>query len=271
MSAIVQGLWVEGPLSAMEELSVRSFLAQGHQVHVYTYDAGLALPPGARRLPAGEVLPESAVFRYEAGGGAGSYAGFSNLFRYKLLAERGGWWTDLDMVCLRPLAEIEAVDGHAFASERQRSGGATVTTGLILAPAGSPLLAECHERARSHPQRARVWGATGPALLREVVERRGAGAAVLPPEACCPIDWWRAADLLAPGEPPRGSFAVHLWQEKWRAQGWPKEPCYAPDVLYQRLHRLYPVRDDVPNFHSSRRESWPSQRLPEAAAPRGLR
>jgi mannosyltransferase OCH1-like enzyme len=29
----------------------------------------------------------------------GSYAGFADHFRYKLLLEKGGWWPDLDMPC----------------------------------------------------------------------------------------------------------------------------------------------------------------------------
>jgi hypothetical protein len=154
---VVQGLWVEGALSAMEELAVRSFLAQGHEVHVYTYERGLAVPAGARRLDAGEVLPASAIFRYTAGAGAGSPAAFANLFRYKLLHERGGWWTDLDMVCLRPL---DFPAEHVFASERRKLGGVTVTNSLLKAPAGSPLAADLYERALRHEQRATVWGAT---------------------------------------------------------------------------------------------------------------
>ena len=53
---VVQALWIEGPLSPMEELSVRSFLAHGHEVHLYSYDPHLAVPAGARLLPAAEVL-----------------------------------------------------------------------------------------------------------------------------------------------------------------------------------------------------------------------
>lgn len=36
------------------------------------------------------------------------------MFRYKLILERGGWWVDLDTVCLRPFdLDLE----HVFASE----------------------------------------------------------------------------------------------------------------------------------------------------------
>ena len=32
----------------------------------------------------------------------GSYAMFADMFRYLLLYLKGGWWSDLDMLCLRP-------------------------------------------------------------------------------------------------------------------------------------------------------------------------
>jgi hypothetical protein len=48
------------------------------------------------------------VFRYPVDGaridvafGKGSYAGFSDVFRYKLLYDHGGWYTDLDVTCLK--------------------------------------------------------------------------------------------------------------------------------------------------------------------------
>ena len=41
----------------------------------------------------------SDIFRYRDNG---SYAGFANFFRYELLRKRGGWWVDLDTICLRP-------------------------------------------------------------------------------------------------------------------------------------------------------------------------
>jgi len=47
-----------------------------------------------------QIIPEHEAFTYKNGPGSGSYSAFSNLFRYKLLAQKGGWWIDMDMVCL---------------------------------------------------------------------------------------------------------------------------------------------------------------------------
>ncbi len=47
----------------------------------------------------------------------GSVADFANFFRYKLSLEKGGWWTDMDYVCLTPL---DFADDLVFGSEMDR-------------------------------------------------------------------------------------------------------------------------------------------------------
>src|SRR5215471_6623997 len=96
----VQSLWIGTRLSTMECLSIASFVHYGHAFHLYAYDEIQNLPSGVTVLDANEILPRSSIFTYR---GNGSVAGFANHFRYKLLMDRGGWWADLDMVCLRPL------------------------------------------------------------------------------------------------------------------------------------------------------------------------
>lgn len=94
-SNTVHGLWIKGGLSSLELLTVYSYCAQGYQFVLWTYnDPGLYnLPEGASVADAREVLPENRVFCYkysnQFGHGKGSYAGFSDIFRYKLLYEKG--------------------------------------------------------------------------------------------------------------------------------------------------------------------------------------
>jgi hypothetical protein len=99
----IQMLWI-GELSKLERMALASFVANGHIVHLYAYDELAGVPAGVQVIDAREILPEERIFRYgpEAGAGEGSLANFANLFRYKLLYERGGWWVDADVVCLRP-------------------------------------------------------------------------------------------------------------------------------------------------------------------------
>ena len=82
----------------------------GHEFELYAYEELRGLPEGCTLRDAGAIQPREQVFRYRDGHGKGSPAGFANLFRYKLLAEKGGWWVDTDVLCLASdLPEAEVV------------------------------------------------------------------------------------------------------------------------------------------------------------------
>ena len=87
-------------LSALVRLSFSSFLANGLSFNVYVYEEVFNVPQGTVLKAADEILPESMIFRYKK---YPSHAGFSNFFRYKLLLQKGGWWVDTDVVCLKPV------------------------------------------------------------------------------------------------------------------------------------------------------------------------
>src|SRR5258705_11250485 len=114
----IQMLWIGSRLSALEQLSIRSFLANGHAVHLYAYGEVAGVPAGTTTRDAREILPEAEVFTYSTGFGKGSPSAFSNYFRYKLLHERGGMWCDIDIVCLQPFA-FAANALYCIASERR--------------------------------------------------------------------------------------------------------------------------------------------------------
>src|SRR2546423_1207898 len=99
MNKIIQGLWIGPELSVMEQLSIASFMRNGHEYHLYIYDEPKNVPVGALIKDANEILPAASVFQYKQ---YPSYSGFSNFFRYKLLLERGGWWVDTDTICVKP-------------------------------------------------------------------------------------------------------------------------------------------------------------------------
>ena len=112
--SLVQSLWIGDSLPAMQRLSISSFLRNGHGYHLYSYNDIDGVPPGTTVKDAATILPRDSIFFYQTGFGKGSYSAFSNLFRYKLLLERGGWWVDTDVVCLRHLDFQQAM---VFATE----------------------------------------------------------------------------------------------------------------------------------------------------------
>src|SRR5881227_24224 len=116
MQNTIQSLWVGSRLSVLERLSIASFLKNGHSYILYTYEPVEGVPAGAELKDANEILPSSSIFRYRE---YDTCSGFSNFFRYKLLLERGGWWADTDMICLKPF-NLSAE--FVFSSERGGGG-----------------------------------------------------------------------------------------------------------------------------------------------------
>lgn len=236
---IIQGLWIGTELSVMEQLSVSSFLSNGHDYHLYVYDEMKNVPAGTLLKDAGEILPASSIFQYKH---QASYAGFANFFRYKLLGERGGWWADTDIVCLKP---FDFADAHVFSSEMCR-GEEVVTSGVIKAPAGSPVMAYAWGVCQKKNPEKLVWGETGPRLMAEAVGKFSLSQCKQPSQVFCPLDYAEWHSVLEPDfEATFGetTYAIHLWNEMWRAAGQDKNAQYNPACLYERLKRKYLFRE----------------------------
>ncbi|MEA2338994.1 MAG: hypothetical protein QOE82_3001 [Thermoanaerobaculia bacterium] len=234
MNNAIQSLWIGPALSTMERLSLTSFVAAGHDVHLYTYDDVDGVPEGVELWDAAEILPRERIFRYAE---HETVAGFSNFFRYKLLLDRGGWWVDTDVVCLK---RFDFACEHVFASEIAKDAP-VVTSCVIRAPAGSPAMRMAWEVCDASDSNTLRWGETGPKLCGTVVRELKLDDCVQPPSVFCPIPYHRWRDVLDPEVRPdiRRSHAVHLWNELWRRGGASKDGPYESRCLYALLLRLF--------------------------------
>lgn len=217
-TVVINSLWIGDRVGEMERLAMRSHLHCGHEYHLWTYTP-LIVPEGVVVEDANEILPQSEVFAYRIGAEAGSVSAFSNLFRYKLLLERGGWWCDSDVVALK---RFDFDEPYVFACERYRTGSCGPTTCVIQAPKNSELMVHCYEKASEADRRTLRWGTIGPLLLMEGVFSQRLDQYVRPVSDFCPIDWFDIAPLFLPGPLPN-SYAIHLWNEVWRREGIDKE------------------------------------------------
>ncbi len=214
----VQSLWVGDRLGTMERLGLASFVSKGHPVDLYAFAEVAGLPAGVRLRDAREILPSGRLFGYREGFGRGSWSAVSNVFRYKLLLERGGWWVDTDVVCLRPFAFDRE---HVLASEAadpDEGGGTIVSSCVLRQPAGSPLMEWALTMSeRRVPDEIR-WGEIGPRLLARGVRLFRMEELLEPPETFCPVPFYRWRSFVDPAgvEIPAASHAVHLWHQMWR-------------------------------------------------------
>jgi hypothetical protein len=104
----VNSFWHGPSLPPNSWLCLKSFIDRGIAVFLYCYEP-VEVPPGVELRDASQILPSSRLFAYRTGPGLGSVAGFSDLFRYKQLLERGGWWIDTDVLCLQPTLPSQEV------------------------------------------------------------------------------------------------------------------------------------------------------------------
>src|ERR1041385_9173716 len=230
----VQSLWIGPKLSTMERLSIVSFLANDHPFHLYVYDDVRGIPDGVEVRDAREILPQSMIFQYSE---HKTFAGFANYFRYKLLLDRGGWWSDVDSVCIRPL-EFDAP--YVFSSERHE-GVQYINNGNIHAPRGSAIFAEAWELCRAKDPSTMRYGEMGPRLVSALDAKHDLAPYVQPPEVFWPLGYEEWDRLLDPEPPaiPDTTHAIHLWNEMWRRAGRDKDGEYAEGSLYEELKRRY--------------------------------
>jgi Alpha 1,4-glycosyltransferase conserved region len=249
-----QSFWHGGALSPYEQFCLKSFVDCGHAVDLYTYDNGLVAPAGVRVCDAAEFINPDEVFVYQAEGfGKGSPSAFSNFFRYTLLAEKGGWWIDTDVVCLTD--RIPIVD-EFFA----RQDADYVNCGIMYFEPRHPVMTQCREQTIKLG-RAVKWGDAGPHLLTQVLQERGSIDRALPASVCYPIHYSQALDLLRPSRTAalsaqvESSLFLHVWNSMLVFRG-VKKTCRPPTgSLLRKWTDKHPVDGWVGEYDEQTLES----------------
>ena len=130
----------QGPLDRLRHTCLRSQVAAGHKVTIYSFDPIPGLPDGVGNADAEAVLPHSFSERLRPAQPDGSWRDwttlqFSDFFRMRLMAQGAGLWLDADLLLLRPI-EIDPQKPY-FAWERPRQLGNSV----LYLPSDDPIVA----------------------------------------------------------------------------------------------------------------------------------
>jgi len=169
----IQSLWIGDALSNVEKLCIQSFLDHGHAFHLYTYADVDGVPAGAVRKDAGEILPADEIFKQAKQG----VRGLSNYFRYALLAKCGGWWVDMDLICIKP---FDFDDEILFCEELE--GDMHYQTAALHFPPQHPLMVFmrdwCAEKLNEGPRE--FGGLGGPRILSQHIRAFGLEAHAKP-------------------------------------------------------------------------------------------
>ena len=129
-----------GPLDALRLTCLRSQVAAGHKVTVYSFEPLAELPDGVGNAEAEAILPHA--FSRKAAPDQRRWRWrdwttlqFSDFFRMRLMARSAGLWLDADVLLLKPV-EIDPAKPY-FAWERPRQLGNSV----LYLPSGDPIVA----------------------------------------------------------------------------------------------------------------------------------
>ena len=133
-----------GPLDRLRQTCLRSQVAAGHNVTVYSFDPLAGLPDGVGNAEAEAILPHAFSERLRPPQPDGSWRDwttlqFSDFFRMRLMAEGAGLWLDADVLLLKPV-EIDPAQPF-FAWERRRQIGNSV----LYLPPDDPIVAAFHD------------------------------------------------------------------------------------------------------------------------------
>lgn len=252
----VQSLWI-GKLTQLEILCIKSFLKNGIDFYLYTYDKSLtdALPVGTIIKDANEIMEEDLIFKLKE-----SYLPFSDIFRYKLLHDKGGIWVDMDMVCLRPFSKELLDKEYIFASERTIQKGAyrlkqpsVMNINFLKAPQGSPFYKELFKKCIEYQDKGtNKDNLKYMRIARKLIEKYNYEKYILEPYYFNGIDWWNCKELFV-GEPKEkygvpycdrweeDGYTLHFWRGNLRKRNIYDNQIdpYSLDSIYAKLLDKY--------------------------------
>jgi hypothetical protein len=205
-----QSFWFGSDLPAYQRLAAQSFIDFGFRYTLYSYQK-FDVPNGVDLRDAREILPEDRVFFC---GAHGSVSAFSDLFRYHLLHEVGGWWIDADVVCLsEKVPEADIFLG--WESEEW------IASAILKVPKHHRFardLRDAAERAGTNI----AWGQIGPHLVTRLAKEHGLLDLVSPQATSFPVQWMDALHLLIPQrrdqirQQVKNAPFLHIWNEMLR-------------------------------------------------------
>ena len=159
MGEVFKMFWHGETLSPLEWCCMRSFIEKRHSLQVFTYKE-IPLPEGVTPEDAERIIPSDQLFYFDE-----SPSAFSNIFRYKLLLEQGGWWVDTDVFCLS-----ETLPQCKFAWAEEDPG--QVNGAILKFPKADPACRKLLAGAIDKAKHLTAWGQLGPDLLTETLKNK---------------------------------------------------------------------------------------------------
>lgn len=239
---VIQSLWIGSGLGVMQQLSVRSYLANGHEFHLYAYNDMANVPVGAVVKDGNSIVPAYKIKEFKGA------AQFYDYFAYALLSQKGGWAVGMDTICLKP---FDHRTDFVFPTDNVEEY--YISNAVMKAPASSRVMQRAYVEAGSIDTILSHWTVIGPDLLHRLVLELGLTQFVVSGVEFDPVPWNRLPDIINPDITIDlgASFAVHLRSSLWNggpncqpgSVGWDRRLdtalTYPPGCLWEKLKSRY--------------------------------
>ena len=201
----IQGVWVGSRLTTMERLSIKSYLQNGHSYHLYVYSDVDGVPEGTVVKDANDIVREDDIKRFWC------LANFSDFFRVSMLLKYGGWYSDLDNICLK---HYDFTSEYVFAASVIDK---IVQTNVMKVPAHSQLMHYWLAHILNTDTLKMKFQDIGPDLLGKLIPQFRLQKYVQPRETFDPVRFDYAGDLVNPDVvwDLSKSYSVHCFHQAW--------------------------------------------------------
>lgn len=238
---VIQSLCINShDFGVMEELSICSYLKNGHEFHLYTYDTNLKVSQGVFIHDANEIV------EIKKGLLDSVNANFLDYFRCLLLYKNGGWWVNLDTVCLKPFDFKNKIVFSSILDYDNLNGTAdryTVSPHIIKAPNTEGFLYDFLNyirlrgginRLNSQELNINFFNAVLCNFrLKNNIKR---------PDFFSPFNYHEVYEFVKPCNNrhfAKNIYAITLWKEMWLKMGLDPNKSYCKDSIYEKIKRQY--------------------------------
>jgi hypothetical protein len=252
-NSLIQSLWIGTELSKVEILCIKSFLAHKHTFVLYTYNKITNIPDGAIVKDANEIMPLQPDFKTKDG----SIAPFSDVFRLQMLYNIGGWWVDLDVVCIK---SFDSLPINCIATGFERSDGDCAIPNVMCFEKGHPFLNYCLE-LWSKQSIENLYQGLGPDIAKQAVKDLNLQSLLVPHQVFNPTSYYHTKYLFDVNyhlwplynlykiykrdflieKATKDTHTIHLWNEMIRRTGRSKNQDFHKYSLFEKLKRKYGV------------------------------
>jgi hypothetical protein len=232
--------WHGPALTRYEAACLASFMRYGIEVRMHTFNASLRVPDGVKVVDAGRLARPEEVLAYTQGGHKQSVAAFTDIFRYRVLAQEPGWWFDTDVFCLK--------DADHYLDLQRRSKGLLVgvqedgeLNGAVMYVSDTAIARELEYLAQKKGFEF-DWGDIGPRLVTQYEAKNRGKVTLVGQQWFYPVHYLETELFFLP-EAREGctrlakdAVCVHLWNEflrRWRV------PKNVPPCEGSYLHSLF--------------------------------